>query len=98
MKDRRNPHPRYPINEKISLLVDHDSCRVFCELTNISLTGARLAGVPLKCVPATFRVLITSQNAILPCRVRWTSGSEIGVEFTGEPEFRKSILEGNALL
>ena len=96
MTNRRNPHPRYPISQKISLLVDNDSCRVFCELKDMSLTGARLSGVPLKSVPETFRFLIDSENAIIPCRVRWTSTSEIGVEFTGEPEFRISILDDDA--
>lgn len=88
MRDRRNPSPRYQLRHEVSLLLDQDGCRVFCELKDMSLTGARLSKVPLKSIPETFRFLISTEEVVLPCRVRWTSTSEIGVEFTGEPEFR----------
>lgn len=75
------------------MLFDHDNCRVFCELKDMSLTGARLAKVPLKSIPETFRFVITSEDVVLPARVRWTSDCEVGIEFTGEPEFRGNILD-----
>jgi len=89
MSNRRNTHPRYDLDQQVSLLVGHDSCRVFCELKDMSITGARLACVPLKSFPETFKFVINSEDAVLPCRLRWSNGTEIGVEFIGEPEYRR---------
>ncbi len=93
MRERRNPSPRYQVRHEVSLLLDQDGCRVFCELKDMSLSGARLAKVPLKSIPETFSFLISTEDVVLPCRVRWTSTSEIGVEFTGEPEFRDDVVD-----
>lgn len=92
-KNRRNPHPRYEVDQKISLLIGDDSCRVFCELKDMSIKGARLASVPLKNVPERFKFIIPGEDVALPCRVCWTSGREIGVEFTGDPEFRRRFFD-----
>jgi hypothetical protein len=93
MRERRNPSPRYQVRHEVSLLLDQDGCRVFCELKDMSLSGARLAKVPLKSIPETFSFLISTEDVVLPCRVRWTSTSEIGVEFTGEPQFRDDVVD-----
>jgi hypothetical protein len=87
MSNRRTPHPRYQMNHQASLLVGDHGCRVFCTLKDMSLTGARLGSVPLKAIPENIRISIPHENVLLPCRVRWVNGPEVGVEFTGTPEF-----------
>ena len=59
----------------------------------MSITGARLALAPLKNVPDTFNFLIHSEDVALPCRVRRIKGTELGVEFIGEPEYRRNIFD-----
>lgn len=86
MRNRRNPHPRYDINQQVSLVFGHDSCRVFCELKDMSMTGARLASVPLKSFPDSFKIVIDSEDVALNCRLCWVNATEIGVEFIGQPE------------
>jgi hypothetical protein len=81
------------MNHPVSLLVGNNGCLVFCELRDMSITGARLASVPLKNVPDTFNFLIHSEDVALPCRVRWIKGTELGVEFIGEPEYRRNIFD-----
>ncbi len=87
MSNRRNPHPRYQMSHQASLLVGDKGCRVFCTLKDMSVTGARLGAVPLKAIPENIRISIPHENVLLPCRVRWVDGKEVGVEFTGTPEF-----------
>ena len=93
MTNRRKPNPRYEINQQVNLLFGDAGCHVFCELKDMSMTGARLASVPLKSVPETLKFFIPSENVALACRVRWTSSNEIGVEFTGEPEKRRRFFD-----
>ena len=86
MTERRNSHPRYPIGQPITLLFGDDGCGVFCNLGDMSLTGARLTSVPLQYLPPTFRILIGSEGAVVPCKLRWINGTEVGVYFTGDVE------------
>ena len=51
------------------------------------MTGARLGSVPLKAIPEQITISIPHEDVLLPCRVRWVDGTEVGVEFTGTPEF-----------
>jgi hypothetical protein len=96
MKDRRNPHPRYQVSHQASILVGDRNCRVFCTLKDMSITGARLGSVPLKSVPESFSISIPDEDVILSCRLRWTNGTEIGVEFEGDPQFLKDPLDADA--
>ena len=57
----------------------------------MSITGAKLASVPLRYLPERFRILISSENVALNCRLRWTKGSEAGVQFIGDPDYRHNI-------
>jgi hypothetical protein len=75
------------MSHQASLLVGDQGCRVFCTLEDMSLTGARLGSVPLKAIPEQVRISIPHEDVLLPCRVRWVDGMEVGVEFTGTPEF-----------
>ncbi len=93
MKNRRNRHPRYQVGRPVSLLIGNNGCRVFCELKDMSLTGARLASVPLRYMPQTFKILITGENVALPCKLRWIEGTEVGVQFTGDPDYRHNIYD-----
>ena len=86
MNNRRNAHPRHQINRPVSLLIGNNGCRVSCELKDMSLTGARLASVPQRYIPQTFKILITSENVALPCKLRWIESGELGVQFIGDPE------------
>ena len=63
-----------------------DSCRVFCELKDMSMTGARLTSVALKSFPASFKIVIDSEDVAIDCRLCWINATEIGVEFIGQPE------------
>ena len=93
MNNRRNTHPRHQISRPVSLLIGDDGCRVFCELKDMSLTGARLTSVPLRYVPQTFKILINSENVALPCKFRWIESGELGVQFVGTPEYRHNIYD-----
>ncbi len=66
---------------------------MFCELKDISLTGAGLTSVPLRYVPQMFKILITSENVALPCKLRWIDGTEVGVQFVGDPDYRHNIYD-----
>jgi hypothetical protein len=87
MSNRRNPHPRYQMSHQASLLVGDQGCRVFCTIKDMSVTGARLGSVPLKALPENISISIPHEDVLLPCRMRWVEGTEVGVEFTGTPEF-----------
>lgn len=93
MNNRRNRHPRYEVGRPVSLLIGDNGCRVFCELKDMSLTGARLSSVPLRYMPQTFKILITGENVALPCKLRWIEGAEVGVQFTGNPDYRHNIYD-----
>lgn len=95
MKNRRNRHPRYQVGRPVSLLIGNNGCRVFCELKDMSLTGARLAAVPLRYMPQTFKILITGENVALPCKLRWIEGTEVGVQFTGDPDYLHNIYDAH---
>jgi hypothetical protein len=87
MSNRRNSHPRYEVSHPVSLLIGNKGCSVFCELKDMSITGAKLASVPLKYLPERFSVLITSENVALPCKLRWIEGRQAGVQFVGDPDY-----------
>lgn len=53
----------------------------------MSLTGAKLASVPLRYLPERFEILISSENVVLPCRLRWIEGRKAGVQFIGDPDY-----------
>lgn len=55
--------------------------------------GARVTSVPLRYVPQTFRLLISSEDVVLPCKLRWMNGAELGVQFTGNPEHLISVAD-----
>lgn len=93
MSNKRNSHPRYQISRPVSLLIGDNGCRVFCDLKDMSMMGARLTSVPLRYVPERFKILIPSENVALPCRLRWIEGGEVGVQFTGEPDYRHNIYD-----
>ena len=69
------------------MLVGDQGCRVFCTLKDMSVTGARLGSVPLKALPENISISIPHEDVLLPCRVRWVDGKEVGVEFSGAPKF-----------
>lgn len=57
----------------------------------MSMTGAKLASVPLRYLPERFKILISSENVALTCRLRWMKGSEAGVQFIADPDYRENI-------
>ena len=93
MNNRRNSHPRYEVGRPVSLLIGDNGCRVFCELKDMSLTGARLSSVPLRYMPQKFKILITGENVALRWKLRWIDGTEVGVQFTGNPVFNHNIYD-----
>lgn len=93
MHNKRNAHPRYAVSRPVSLLIGDNGCRVFCELKDMSLTGAKLASVPLRYLPERFSILVPSENVAVPCRLRWMKGSEAGVQFIGDPDYRHNIYD-----
>ena len=40
-----------------------------------------------------FKILITSENVALPCKLRWIDGTEVGVQFVGDPDYRHNIYD-----
>ena len=87
MDNRRNSHPRYEVSQPVSLLIGNKGYHIFCELKDMSLTGAKLASIPMRYLPERFKILITSENVELPCRLRWIEGRKAGVQFTGDPVY-----------
>ena len=97
MNNRRNSYPRYDLNRPVSLLIGGKGCAVFCELKDMSITGAKLGSVPLRYLPERFRILIDSENVALPCRLRWINGRQAGVEFIGEPDYQFNVFDENQI-
>jgi len=87
MDNRRNPHPRYEVSQPVSLLIGNKGYHISCELKDMSLSGAKLASIPLRYLPERFKILITGENVELPCRLRWIEGRVAGVQFTGDPVY-----------
>jgi hypothetical protein len=55
---------------------------VWCEVIDISKTGAKLSGEQLLGLPDTFALLLSTQgNARRNCRVVWRGEGELGVRF-----------------
>ncbi len=93
MNNRRKPHPRYDVNRPVSLLIGDKGCSVFCELKDMSISGAKLSSVPLRYLPEKFKILIASENVALTCKLRWIDGKQAGVQFIGEPDYQHSIYD-----
>jgi len=93
MNNRRNIHPRYEVSHPVSLLIGNKGCSVFCELKDMSITGAKLASVPVRYLPERFSIQITSENVTVPCRLRWIEGKEAGVQFVGPPDYHTNIYD-----
>jgi len=93
MDNRRNPHPRYEVNQPVSLLIGNKGYHIFCDLKDMSLTGAKLASIPMRYLPERFKILITSENVAVPCRLRWIEGREAGVQFTGDIDYQHNIYD-----
>ena len=93
MNNRRTPQPRCKVGRPVSLLIGNNGCREICELKDMSITGAKLGSVPLRHLPERFRILISSENVALTCRLRWMKGSEAGVQFIGDPDYRHNIYD-----
>ena len=93
MNNRRTPQPRCKVGRPVSLLIGNNARRVICELKDMSVTGARLASVPLRHLPERFRILISNDNLALDCTLRWFEGAEAGVQFTGDADYRFNIYD-----
>ena len=93
MDNRRNNHPRYDVSQPVSLLIGNKGCSVFCEMKDMSLSGAKLTAIPLRYLPEQFKILITNENVALQCRLRWLNGREAGVQFVGEPDYHHNIYD-----
>jgi hypothetical protein len=54
-----------------------------CVLRDISPSGARIRVEDPEIVPDYFKLKVPGARELPKCRVRWRSGSEIGLEFFG---------------
>jgi hypothetical protein len=54
-----------------------------CRIRDLSEGGARLEFGALTELPAEFRLLIVSENVLIPATVAWQRGQVVGVRFTG---------------
>jgi len=93
MNNRRNFHPRYDVNRPVSLLIGNKGCSVFCEMKDMSISGAKLTSLPLRYLPQEFTILITDENVAIPCRLRWINGKQAGVQFIGEPDYQHNVYD-----
>ena len=94
MNDRRNTNPRYPVGKPVGLLIGNKEYHISCQLEDMSLTGAKLASLPVRYLPERFKILITGENVKLPCRLRWIEGRQAGVQFVGEPQASGDVQPG----
>jgi len=67
-------------------VVLNDWSTIDCTIRNLSDGGARLEFGDLTTLPEEFRILITSENTLVPVRRAWVRGNAVGVEFTGPPK------------
>jgi PilZ domain len=54
-----------------------------CTLRDISSTGARISVEDPEVVPDYFKLKVPGARELRRCRIRWRSGSDIGLEFFG---------------
>ena len=47
----------------------------------------------MRYLPERFKILITSENVAVPCRLRWIEGREAGVQFTGDIDYQHNIYD-----
>ncbi|MGH6925550.1 MAG: PilZ domain-containing protein [Propylenella sp.] len=81
MEEHRDAHRRRAL--KAGKVVLSDWKVIDCLIRDISEGGARLEfGAPMD-LPASFRVLITSLNLLVPAAPAWQRGVSVGVRFTG---------------
>jgi hypothetical protein len=73
---------RQSLSRYAARVVSDGAQTVWCEVVDISKTGAKLSGEQLTGLPDTFTLLLSTQgSAQRNCRVVWRGEGEIGVRF-----------------
>jgi hypothetical protein len=81
--ERRNAL-RLKVAEAALIILNNDWTRVTATIQDMSETGARLMTACGTTLPATFMLVIPSENVAVAVRLAWQIGHEVGVQFTGE--------------
>ena len=74
-------HPRFLTLKTAQIVADGLAAPIDCAILNYSQSGAALLVPRFTAVPDAFRLLIDPDGAMFACRVRWRSGSRVGVSF-----------------
>ena len=79
---QRRRSERRPVNLKVAILEENGAMMCHCKMADVSEGGAKLMVDEPSAIPECF-VLVLSYGARTrrKCKVRWRSGSSIGVEF-----------------
>ena len=81
--DRRNAL-RTQVDDAAVIMFDNEWTTVAASVQDISEGGARLMTACVAELPATFTLVIPSENVAVPARTAWRIGKELGVKFIGE--------------
>ncbi len=80
-KHSRSDHRQRTLKQARALLSDRTT--VDCMVRDMSKGGARLSFADAFALPEEFRVLFVSSNTVVPVKLLWQRGQNVGVGFTG---------------
>lgn len=78
MDDRRK-HQRSEVQEPAYVYGDGSSTR--CTILNLSNEGAAIEVPEAASLPPTFRLMTVADRVVRNCRIAWTMGNKVGVQF-----------------
>jgi hypothetical protein len=82
--DHRGVHRKRTLKQARVILTDWST--LDCTVRDMSEGGARLVFGSAFTLPKEFRLLMVQANTIVPVRLQWQRGTEVGVAFTGPHE------------
>ena len=81
----RRETTRQRVLKEARIVLHEDLSLIRCVLRDVSEGGAKLEVPPTTELPSTFRLLMVSDNLIVPVRLAWRKGGLAGVTFLEEP-------------
>lgn len=81
---KRSAHRQRTLKQAKILLTDWTT--IDCTVRDISEGGAHLVFGDAFALPEEFRLMLISSNTIVPVRLLWQRGLNVGVAFTGPQE------------
>ncbi len=85
MQGEKRASPRKPLEYSAGLDFGDGRSPRACVLSNISRTGARIRVDNTADLPERLTLLLSSNGVMRRCRVAWSEGQNVGLEFVREP-------------